>query len=114
MKTYCTENDTASVTYTNFHVLVGSVKNLNEDDFKTLKKEFFDKWQYLIKNLAYPYEHVISIDDFKRPVDNLKKEDFFSELKNKCLGDDELQRTKEIFKKLILKMGRINKIKHKK
>ena len=26
--------------------LDGLVKNLNEDDFKILKKEFLDKWQY--------------------------------------------------------------------
>ena len=29
------------------------VKNLDEDDFKFLKKEFPDKWQYLNKKLAY-------------------------------------------------------------
>ena len=28
------------------------VKNLEEDDFKFLKKEFPDKWQYLNKKLA--------------------------------------------------------------
>ena len=32
------------------------VKNLDEDDFKILKKESPDKWQYLNKKLAYPYE----------------------------------------------------------
>ena len=39
------------------------VKNLDEDDFKILKKEFPDKWQYLNKNLAYPYEYFNKIDD---------------------------------------------------
>ena len=32
------------------------VKILDGDDFKILKKEFPDKWQYLNKKLAYPYE----------------------------------------------------------
>ena len=30
------------------------VKSLNEDDFKILKKELPDEWQYLNKKLAYP------------------------------------------------------------
>ena len=32
------------------------VKKLDNDDFIILKKEFPDKWQYLSKKLAYPYE----------------------------------------------------------
>ena len=36
--------------------LDGLVKNLIEDDFKILKKQFPDNWQYLNKKLAYPYE----------------------------------------------------------
>ena len=74
------------------------VKNLEEDDFKILKKEFPVKWQYLNKKLAYPYEYFNNIDDYEKPVDNLQKEDFFSNLKNKCPEDDEITRTKEIIK----------------
>ena len=37
------------------------VKNLEEDDFVILKKEFLDKWQYLNKKLAYPYEYFNNI-----------------------------------------------------
>ena len=40
------------------------VKNLDEDNFKILKKEFPDKWQNLNKKLAYPYEDFNSIDDY--------------------------------------------------
>ena len=58
------------------------VKNLDGDEFKILKKEFPDKWQYLNKKLAYPYEYFNSIEDYKKPVNNLKKEDFSSKLKN--------------------------------
>ena len=50
--------------------------------FFTLKKEFPNKWQYLNKKLAYPYQCFKSIDDYKKLVDKLKKEDFFSKLKN--------------------------------
>ena len=80
------------------------VKILDEDDFKILKKEFPDKWQYLNKKLAYPYEYFNDIDDYKRLVDNLKKEDFFSKSKNKCPDDDEIERTREKLKYLILRM----------
>ena len=81
------------------------VKSLDEDDFKILKKEFHDKWQYLNKKLAYPYEYFNSIDDYKKPVDNLKKEDFFSKLKNDYPGDKEIERTKEIIKLFNIKNG---------
>ena len=39
------------------------VKNLDNEDFVILKKEFPDIWQYLNKQLAYPYEYFNSIDD---------------------------------------------------
>ena len=39
------------------------VKNLAEDDFKNLKKEFPDKWRYLNEKLAYPYQYFNRIDD---------------------------------------------------
>ena len=82
-----------------------SVKKLDEDDFKILKKEFPDKWQYLNKKLAYPYEYFNNINDYKKPVDNLKKEDFFSKLKNGYPDDDEMERTKEIIKLFTIKDG---------
>ena len=81
------------------------MKNLDEDDFKILKKEFPDKWQYLNKKLAYPYQHFNSINDYQKPVDNLKKEDFFSNLKNECPDDGEIERTKEIIKLFDIKNG---------
>ena len=80
------------------------VKNLDEDDFKILKKEFPDKWQYLNKKLAYPYEYFNSIDDYKKPVHNLENKYFFSKLKNKCPDDKEIDRTREIIKKFNIKM----------
>ena len=81
------------------------VKNLDEDDFKSLKKEFPDKWQYLNKKQAYPYQYFNSINDYRKPVDNLKKEDFFSKLKNDYPDDDEIERTKEIIKLFYIKDG---------
>ena len=81
------------------------VKNLDQDDFKILKKEFPDKWQYLNKKLAYPYEYFNSIDDYKKPVDKLEKEDFFSKLKNEYPSEDEIKRTKEIIKLFDIKNG---------
>ena len=81
------------------------VKNLDEDDFKILKKEFHDKWQYLNTKLAYSYQYFNSIDEYKKPVDNLKKEDFFSILKNDYPDDDEIERTKQIIKLFDIKNG---------
>ena len=81
------------------------VKSLDEDDFKFLKKEFPDKWQYLNKKLVFPYEHFKSFDDYKKPVNDLKKENFFSKLKNKCPDDDKVERTKEIIKLFNIKNG---------
>ena len=78
---------------------------MGENDLKILKKGFPDKWKYLTKKLAYPYEYFNSIDDYQKPVDNLKKEHFFSKLKNKCPDDEEIQRTKEIIQKFNIKIG---------
>ena len=82
------------------------VKNLDEDDFKILKKEFPDKWRYLNKKLAYPYEYFNSIDDYKKPVHNLESKDFFSKLKNKSPDEKEIDRTKETIKKFNIKNGK--------
>ena len=81
------------------------VKNLHKADFKILKKEFPDKWQYLNKKLAYPYEYFNNIDDYKKPVDNLKKEHSFSKLKNDYPDDEEIERTKEIIEIFNIKDG---------
>ena len=55
---------------------------MGEIDLKILKAGFPDKWKYLTKKLAYPYEYFNSIEDYQKPVNNLKNEDFFSKLKN--------------------------------
>ena len=78
---------------------------MGENDLKILKTGFPDKWKYLTKKLAFPYEYFISIDDYQKPVDNLKKEYFFSKLKNKCPDDEEIERTMNIFKRFNNKNG---------
>ena len=83
------------------------VENLDVDDFKILKKEFPDKWQYLNKKLAYPYKFFNSIDDYKKPVDNLKKEDFFGKLKNECPDVEKIERTREIMNIINIKDGEV-------
>ena len=45
--------------------------------------------------MAYPYEFFDCIEDYQKPIDNSKKEDFFSKLKYKCTDDEEIKRTKE-------------------
>ena len=78
---------------------------MGENDLKVLKTGFSDKWKYLTKRLAYPYEYFNSIDDYQKPVDKLEKKDFFSKLKNNCPDDKEIERTKEIIKKIDIKNG---------
>ena len=78
---------------------------MGENDLKILKAGFPDKWKYLTKKLAYPYEYFNSIEDYQKPVNNLEKKDFFSKLKNKCPDDEEIQRTKDIIEKFDIKNG---------
>ena len=79
------------------------LNSMGENDLKILKTGFLDKWKFSTKKLAYPYEYFCSIGDYQKPVNNLKKEDFFSKLKNKCPDDEEVERTKKLLKYLILK-----------
>ena len=82
-----------------------SLDYLAENDLKILKTGFPDKWKFLTKKLAYPYEYFNSIDDYQKAVDNIKQEDFFSKLKNKCPDDEEIERTKETIEKFNFKDG---------
>ena len=77
-----------------------------ENDLKMLKQEFPDKWKHLIKKLASPYEYFNGIDDYHKPVDNLKKEDFFTKLKNDYPSDEEIEKTKRFIKLFDLKNGK--------
>ena len=79
---------------------------MGENDPKILKTGFPDKWKYLTKKLAYPYEYFNCTDDYHKPVDNLEKKDFFSKLKNKCPDDEEIQRTMDIIKRFKIKNGK--------
>ena len=56
--------------------------------------------------MAHPYEYFYSINDYKKPNDNLKEEDFFSKLKNECPSVDEIQRTKKNIKTFDVKNGK--------
>ena len=82
------------------------VKNLDENGFKIFKKEFPDKWQFLNKKLAYPYEKFNSTEDYHRTVDNLKNEEFFSKLKKDYPDDDEIERAKQIIELFNIKKGK--------
>ena len=78
---------------------------MGEKDLKTLKRGFPDKRKYLTKKIADPYEYFNSFDDYQKPVDKMKKEDFFSKLKNKCPEDEEIQRTMKIIKRFNIRIG---------
>ena len=78
---------------------------MGENDLKILKTGFLDKWKFLTQKLAYPFEYFNSIVDYQKPVDNFKKEDFFSKLKNKCPDDEEIERTKKTIERFNIKDG---------
>ena len=78
---------------------------MGENDPKILKTGIPDKWNFLTKKLVYPYECFFSIDDYRKLVDNLKKEDFFSKVENKCPDDEEIGRTIDNIKKFNIKNG---------
>ena len=78
---------------------------MGENDLKILKTGFPDKWKFLSKKLAYPYEYFNCIDDYQKPVNELKKEHFFSKLKNKCPDNEEIQRTMDIIERFNIKNG---------
>ena len=78
---------------------------MGENDLKILKAGIPDKRKFLPKKLAYPYEYFNNIDDYKKPVSNSEKKDFFSRLKNKCPDDKEVERTMDIIKRFNFKNG---------
>ena len=78
---------------------------LGENDFKSLKTGFPDKWNFLAKKLVYPFECFNSIEDYQKPVVNLKKDHFFSKLKNKCPDDEKIERTMDIIKRFNIRNG---------
>ena len=72
-----------------------------------MKTEFPEnKWKNLSNKLVYPNED--SIDDYQKPVNNLKKKDFFSKLKNDYPSDEETEGTKEIIKLFNIENGEEN------
>ena len=54
---------------------------MGENYLENFKTGFPNKWKYLTKELAYPYEYFNSIENYKKPVNNLEKKDFFSKIK---------------------------------
>ena len=82
------------------------VKTLNEDDFKILKTEFPNNWQLINKKLAYPYEYFKTLDDYSKDISILKKEHYFSKLKNDYPDDEEIERTNKIIQTFNIKNGK--------
>ena len=79
---------------------------ISEIDLKIVKTEFPDnRLEYLITKLAYLYEYFYSLDDYQKLVNNLKKKDLFSKLKNKCPDDEETERTKQFIKPFDIENG---------
>ena len=83
---------------------------IGENDLKILKTKVPDiRWKHLTKKLAYPYENFNSLDDYQKPVDNVKKEEFFNKLKITYPIFEELERTKGSIKYFNIKNGELTK-----
>ena len=61
--------------------------------------------KYLTKKLSYPYEYFNSLDVYQKPVDNVKRQDFFTKLKIDYTSDEERKRAKEINETVNIKNG---------
>ena len=57
----------------------------------------------IYKKLAYPYEYFNRNNDYEKPGYDLKKEDFFSKLKNDYPNDNEIKRMTEIINSFNIK-----------
>ena len=77
----------------------------SEKGLKNFKLEFRDKWEYLNEKLAYPYESINSLDDYHKTVNDLKKGDFVSKLKNKYPRTEEIERATKIIELFDIKNG---------
>ena len=67
---------------------------VGNNDPNLLKTKFSDKSKHLTEKIANPYDFFNSIEDYQKPVDNLKKQYFFSKLKNDYPSDKENEGTK--------------------
>ena len=81
-----------------------SLDYMGENDLEKIKIGFPDKWKFLTKKLAYPYEFFNCIEDYQKPVDKLKKEDFFSKFKKNVLMMKKYNEQNKLLKYLILKL----------
>ena len=55
--------------------------------------------------MAYPFEKVNSINDYQKPVNNLKEDYFFSKLKKHYASVKEIERKMAIIQKFNIKNG---------
>ena len=84
-------------------------ESLKDEDYIHLKQEFPNHWMILTKKLAYPNEFYKTLEDYEKPIEELlrsAKEACFSKVKNKCPDQEEIDRSNEILKSLIIKNGR--------
>ena len=61
-----------------------------------MKTEFSYKWNFLIKKFACPYDFLNCLDEYQKPINNLRKIDFFSIMIKDFPIDNEIERRKKI------------------
>ena len=70
-----------------------------------MKTEIPDNWNYLSEKIANAYAKFKSIDDYRKLVNNLKKEDFFTERENNYPNDEDIEWTEEIIEQFKIHNG---------
>ena len=71
-----------------------------------LWKKITETWSFLSKKLAYPSEYIEKIGGFDLRISNIKKEHYFSRLKNDYPDDKQIERTDKLIENIINKKGR--------
>ena len=71
-----------------------------------LKKEYPNNWQLLNKKLASPYEFFKSLEDHKKDISILTKQEYFSKLENDYPDALEIQRTNNSIQTFNFKKGK--------
>ena len=56
--------------------------------------------------MAYSYEYFNCLDDYEKPVDNLKEEDFLIKLTKDYPSDEKIEMTKKFNKEFNIKNGK--------
>jgi len=89
-----------------FNFMAESLENLSKNNKNNLiytNNYYKNNCDLICKKQLYPYEKISKFEDFDMDITELKKEDFFSKLKNEGINDEEYKHFQEVNKILDIK-----------